>query len=75
MESPLKTEVFYKVEVEVEPGDWVGMERVEPLQAQVPMRRHEILVEAAESYRKPVRIVKVDRTITVVETLQEEVSQ
>ena len=64
----------YKIEVKVD-GEWIPMELVDPLIIPVLPRRYEVLQAAADSYRKPVRIVKIERATTVIETLHEEASR
>lgn len=66
-----KVETIFKVEVKVE-GEWLPMERFDATVAPLRERRREVLKQIRETYNKPVRLVKVDRQITVLETLEEE---
>jgi hypothetical protein len=67
-------ETIFKIEVKVE-NEWIPMERCNPLVAALESRRKDLLREAQELYGKPVRLVKVNRQITVLETLEEETVQ
>lgn len=62
-------DTFFKIEVKVE-GDWLPMERIDPMVANVEARHPDILKDAHELYGKPVRLVKVNRVITVLQTLE-----
>lgn len=66
-----KVETIFKVEVKVE-GEWLPMERFDATVVPLRERRREVLKKIGETYGKPVRLVKVDRQITVLETLEEE---
>lgn len=71
MTDEVREEVVFKIEVRIE-GEWLPMERVDPMVANVEARHIDVLKNAQELYAKPVRLVKVHRVITVLQTLKEE---
>lgn len=73
-EEETTSETIFKIEVKVE-GEWLPMERFNPTVAPLREKRREELAKTMETYRKPVRLVKIDRTITVLETLDEETKE